>query len=69
VLRDQRSGLTVSGPLDGPYGLSGVACSIPTVVGRNGREATLEPPLTPNEEGALRHSAEVLQRAQREVGL
>lgn len=69
ILRDQHSILTVSGPLDGPYGLSGLACSLPSVVGRKGRHSILELPLAPNEEGALRHSAEVLQEVQREVGL
>ncbi|MDI6710493.1 MAG: L-lactate dehydrogenase [Bacillota bacterium] len=69
VLRNQQSVLTVSGPLDGPYGLTGVACSIPSVVGRNGRERILELPLAPNEEGALRHSAGVLKKVQQDVGL
>ncbi|MDI6907571.1 MAG: L-lactate dehydrogenase [Thermoanaerobacterales bacterium] len=69
VLRNQQSVLTVSGPLDGPYGLTGVACSIPSVVGRDGRERILELPLAPNEEGALRHSAGVLKKVQQDVGL
>ncbi|MBC7105098.1 MAG: L-lactate dehydrogenase [Firmicutes bacterium] len=68
ILRDEHSVLTVSGLVDGPYGLRGVALSLPGVVGARGREAVLVPTLSPEEEAALRRSAEILASVQAEVG-
>jgi len=69
ILHNQHSVLTVSGPLDGAYGLHGTCVSLPSIVGANGREQVLALPLAPEEEVALRKSVSILQEAQRQVGL
>lgn len=61
VLRDQRTVLTVSTPMTGQYGVSGISISLPTIVGRDGAEEVLKLVITPEEEQAFRHSAQVLQ--------
>ncbi|MCI9586825.1 MAG: L-lactate dehydrogenase [Oscillospiraceae bacterium] len=60
IMKDERSVLPISVVLEGEYGLSGLALSIPSIVGRNGLEKTLEIPLSPDEERAMRSSAEQL---------
>lgn len=62
VLRDERSVLTVSTPLNGEYGLTGVALSLPSVVGRRGVERVLPLRLTPAEQEALRQSAQAVRQ-------
>lgn len=61
IIRDQRTVLSVSSVLDGPYGLRDVALSLPSVVGARGVEQVLPLDLTEAEEAALRRSAEVLR--------
>jgi L-lactate dehydrogenase len=61
IIRDSRSVLTVSMPLEGQFGLAGVALSIPAIVDRNGVSRILEAPLPADELAGLRHSAEVLK--------
>lgn len=61
ILRDENSILTVSGLLEGQYGISDVCLSLPSMVNRDGRTKVLPVPLAPDEEKALRHSAEVLK--------
>lgn len=61
ILKDQKSVLTVSGWLGGQYGFNDLAFSLPTVVGRNGRDIALELPLTDAELAALRYSAGILK--------
>ena len=63
IIRDQRTVLSVSGLVDGHYGISDVCISLPRVVGSGGIEATLPLTLTPDEEQALRASAEVVRQA------
>jgi malate/lactate dehydrogenase len=53
--------MTVSAPLDGQYGLSGVTLGVPCIVGANGIERILDIPLPPAELASLRRSAETLQ--------
>ncbi len=60
IMKDERSVLPISVVLEGEYGLSGLALSIPSIVGRNGLEKTLEIPLSSDEERAMRSSAEQL---------
>lgn len=62
ILLDERSVLTVSGLVEGSYGINGVCLSLPTVLGRKGREKVLTPPLAPAELEALVESARVLAR-------
>jgi L-lactate dehydrogenase len=61
ILRNQRTVLTVSSVLDGPYGLSDVALSLPTVIDRGGVEQVIRLRLSDEEEAGLRRSAGVLR--------
>jgi L-lactate dehydrogenase len=61
ILRDQRSVHPVSVPLDGELGLSGVAMSIPCVLGRDGVLGRVVPDVSDAERTALGHSAQVLR--------
>ena len=68
ILRDQRTVLSVSTGLDGQYGISGVALSLPTIVGRGGIEDVLHLPLSADEVFALRRSADVLRETVASIG-
>lgn len=68
ILRDENSILTVSGLVNGPYGIKDICLSLPGVVNRSGLVRVLDIPISPSEEKALRHSAEVLRSIQREIG-
>ncbi len=61
VLRDQRTVMTVSTPLDGQYGVSGMALSLPTVVGADGVIEVLPIQLSEQEQQQFRHSADTLK--------
>jgi L-lactate dehydrogenase len=61
VLRDQRTVMTVSTPLEGRFGVDGMSLSLPSVVSRNGVEAVLEIPMDEAETAAFRASAEALK--------
>ncbi|MGH9812352.1 MAG: lactate/malate family dehydrogenase, partial [Candidatus Acidiferrales bacterium] len=63
VSDDERLVLTVSIAGDGLKGLENVSLSLPRVLGAQGVLATLHPPLSPQEQEALRHSAGVLGEA------
>ena len=67
IMRDEHSILTVSSILQGQYGISDVAISVPTVVDRNGINRVLEVPLSENEQKLLNHSAETLKGIIREL--
>jgi len=69
IMRDEHSILTVSSILQGQYGISDVAISVPTVVDRNGINRVLEVPLSENEQKQLHHSAETLKNIIRELKL
>lgn len=60
---DQRAVLTVSMHTPEVAGARDVALSLPRIVGAQGVIATLYPELTPDEEAALRHSADVLKQS------
>lgn len=62
VLTNSRSVLPVSIPLHNFYGHSGVALSVPCVVGRRGVEAVLRPKLSWEEKQALEKSANALKK-------
>jgi L-lactate dehydrogenase len=68
VLRDERSILTVSTVLRGEQGVTDVALSLPCLVGREGRLATIPLALEGEEAAALAHSAQVLRQAYVEAG-
>ncbi|MFZ5633811.1 MAG: L-lactate dehydrogenase [Bacillota bacterium] len=63
IIRDENSILTVSGLIDGEYGIHDVCLSLPSMVNRAGRVRTLAVPLSEEEERALRHSANVLKES------
>lgn len=68
ILKDQRSVLPVSSYLENYYGISGVCLGIPSVVGKNGVEETVEINLSPDELEKLRHSADTLHKFLQEIG-
>ncbi|GAA1425443.1 L-lactate dehydrogenase [Agrococcus citreus] len=68
ILRDERAVLPVSSVLDGQHGLSGIALSLPTVVGRGGIERVLEVPMDDGELRRLHASAETIAATLRSVG-
>ncbi len=57
IVRDEQAVLPVSTVLGGEYGLTGLALSIPSVVGKDGEQAELELPLDASEREALAASA------------
>ena len=61
IMRDEHSILTVSSPLQGQYGITDVALSVPSVVDRNGINRVLEVPLAEGEKKMLLHSASTLK--------
>ena len=61
ILKDAGMTLPLSVHLEGEYGLSGINCGVPCVVGRRGVERIVELPLTDEEQHSLRRSAEVLE--------
>ena len=63
VIRDENTILSVSGLVDGHYGIDGCCLSLPSIVNSRGRGYPLELPLAAEEEAALRRSAEVLRKA------
>jgi len=69
ILKDENSILTVSSPLTGQYGVTNVALSLPSVVGRNGIVNILELPLSQEEIAAFRRSAEVIKSVIQELDI
>ena len=63
ILHDERTVFTVSMLNQEVEGVLEVALSLPRIVGRSGVVATLYPTLSPEEETALRQSAEILKQA------
>jgi L-lactate dehydrogenase len=69
LLRGDNAVLPVSTMLSGQYGISGVALSLPSVVGRGGVHRVLETPMDDGELAALRHSAATLRATMETLGL
>lgn len=67
ILRNERSVLTVSVPLEGEYGLNDVSLGVPSVVAQPGVESVIEANLSLQEQGALRESASILQESIQEL--
>ena len=67
VLRDQHTVMTVSSPLRGQYGVTDIAISVPTIVGRNGIEEVLNLPMSERELAAFQNSAQTLNDRLAEV--
>jgi len=68
ILRDERAVMTVSTLIDGYCGIRDVCLSVPTVIHRGGARETIPLSLSPEEEKALRKSADTLKRVLRSVG-
>lgn len=69
ILRDQHSVLSVSTLLRDYHGVSDICLGVPCVINRSGVDRVVELPLSPEEEEAFRHSANVLKEVARSVGL
>ncbi|WP_427172877.1 L-lactate dehydrogenase [Arthrobacter sp. 92] len=69
LLRDENAVLPVSTVLDGQYGISGVALSLPSIVGRGGVRSVLDTPMDDGEIASLHHSAETLQHSLAALGI
>ncbi len=67
IIRDERSVLTVSVPLEGEYGLSEVSLGVPSIVTQYGVERVIEANLTPVELEGLLASASLLQETIKEI--
>jgi len=68
ILRDQHTVLTVASPLTGQYGVTDMAISLPTIVGRRGIEEVLNLPLNTREHAAFQGSAQMLKDRLAELG-
>ena len=68
VLRDQHTVMTVASPLRGQYGVTDIALSVPTIVGRGGIEEVLNLPMSEDEFAAFQQSAQTLKDALAQVG-
>ena len=69
LLRADKAVLPVSTVLDGQHGISGVALSLPSVVGRGGVHTVLEMPMDDGELAALQHSADTLRHSLDTLGV
>ena len=69
IVRDEHAVLPVSVLPRGEYGLSGLALSLPSVVGHAGVEKVLEIPLSPEESRALMASADRIHEVIRTLSL
>lgn len=69
ILGDEHAVLPVSTLLEGYHGISGVAMSVPCVVGREGAVRRIEVPMDEGELARLRASASTLRAVQNDLGL
>lgn len=67
VLRNQKSVLTVSAMVNGEYGLNDVCLSVPCIISEKGIERIIDNKLSPEEMELLKHSADILKSAIREL--
>lgn len=58
ILKDKKRVLPCAAYLEGEYGINGVYCGVPVLLGKEGIERVLEVPLTDDERAALLKSAE-----------
>src|SRR5436853_377208 len=69
IALDQKRLLPCAAWLQGEYGLSGMYCGVPCKLGRNGLEKILEVKLSPDEQAALKKSAEAVKETMAAVSL
>ncbi|MBC7765565.1 MAG: L-lactate dehydrogenase [Hyphomonadaceae bacterium] len=68
IVRDENSILTVSSVLEGQYGISDIALSVPTVVNRRGIDRVLQVTFSPEELAGLQKSGETLKQMAQQLG-
>ena len=69
LLRSENAVLPVSTVLDGQYGISGVALSLPSIVGNGGVRKVLDTPMDDGELASLQNSAETLRQSLATLGI
>ncbi|WP_084235430.1 L-lactate dehydrogenase [Papillibacter cinnamivorans] len=62
ILNDEKRVMPVSVLLEGEYGITGVHCGVPAVIGRSGVERIVEISLSPDESEQLKHSCQIIQQ-------
>ena len=67
IMSDEKTILPVSVVLEGEYGISDIALSVPSIVGKNGIEKVLEFPLSDEELRKLRYSADFLKESIKKI--
>lgn len=68
IALDKKRILPCAAWLTGEYGLEGVFCGVPCKLGRGGLEQVIEVELTPQEQAALRQSADAVRETMQAVG-
>jgi len=68
IMRDEKSILTVSAPLNGEYGINDLCLGIPSVIGSRGVERVVDAPLSAQEGAALQRSADLLRATIENLG-
>jgi malate dehydrogenase len=69
IILDKKEILTCATYLEGEYGIKGVVVGVPVKLGRNGIEQIIELRLTPEEEAALKKSAQAVRELIRLMNL
>jgi len=69
IVQDKKRILPCAAWLQGEYGLSGMYCGVPCKLGRTGLEKILEVELSPDEQAALKKSAEAVKETMAAVKL
>jgi L-lactate dehydrogenase len=69
ILNDEGAIIPVSSVLDGYRGVSGVALSVPSVVGAGGVSDLIDVPFSPAEQSQLHDSAETMRSTLKSLGL
>src|SRR6059058_5983774 len=69
IVRDKKRVLPCAAWLEGEYGLSGMYCGVPCKLGRTGLEKILEVKLSPDEQAALKKSADAVKETMGAVKL
>ncbi|HSM16019.1 MAG TPA: malate dehydrogenase, partial [Gemmatimonadales bacterium] len=68
IVLDKKRLLPCAAWLDGEYGIKGVFCGVPCLLGRGGLERIVEIELTADEQAALEKSAEAVRSTMAAAG-
>ena len=69
IVHDKKRILPCAAWLDGEYGLSGIYCGVPCKLGRKGLEKIIDVKLSPEEQAALKKSADAVKETMAAVKL